>query len=179
MESHTAKERKLKTDIIEKNILRRDLKKKFSAINRWKKKLNQTNNLQKRKKMESSIVRYQDGIEPLMKELLHMGEDLEKRIKDEMNYSEEEITAFQTNLEKHAKELERIQDNLKKEDAKPEESDKDRPSQGSKFQLAKLLKEEVKKMRKDEKELKSEERDKALFTLELKRIALDRKIFGS
>ena len=179
MESHTAKERKLKTDIIEKNILRKDLKKKLSAISRWKKKLDQTNNHQKRKKMESSLVRYQDGIEALTKELLSMGEDLEKRIKDEMTYSKDEITAFQTSLEKHAEELKKIQESIKKEDAKPEESDKDRPSQESKFHLAKLLKEEVKKMKKDKKELKSEERDKALFTLELKRIALDRKIFGS
>lgn len=176
MEAHTAKERKLKSDIIQKNILRKDLLKRLSTVNRWTEKLTQIKNLQKQKKIEASIARYQEGIEPLKKELILMCEDLENRIKEEMTYSEEEVKAFQASLQKSIKELKKVQKSLDEADKKDDKSEK---SPETMPRLKRLLREETKKIKRDEKELQSEERDKVLFTLELKRIALDRELFSA
>jgi len=175
MEAHTKKERKLKSEIIQKNILRKDLQKRLSSINRWTEKLAQTKNLQKQKRIEASIDRYQKRIELLKKELILMCEDLENRIKEEMAYSEEEVKAFHASLEQSTKELKKVQQSLEEAEKKDDTSEK---SQETKPRLKRLLREETKKIKRDEKELQSEERDKALFTLELKRIALDREMFS-
>jgi len=171
MKSRTAKERKLKTDIVQKNVIRKDLEKRLSTIRRWTEALSRTHRLQRKKKLEASIARYKDQAEHLKKELLSKDEELEKRIKEEMAYSEEEIEAFRTRLNRGAKELQKAQKKL--EETKSQKSPETKP------RLEKLLKEESNKVKRDEKELKSEERDKALFTLELKRIALERKLYGS
>lgn len=175
MEAHTAKERNLKSDIIQKNILRKDLQKRLSTINRWTEKLAQTKNLQKQKKIETSIARYQEGIEPLKKELILMYEDLENRIKEEMAYSEEEVKAFHASLEQSTQELKKVQKSLDEAEKKDDKSEK---SPETKPRLKRLLREETKKIKSDEKELQSEEKDKLLFTLELKRIALDKELFS-
>ena len=87
MEAHTAKERKLKSDIIQKNIVRRNLQNRLSAIHRWSEQLTNLHNHQKHKRIEASIKRYQEQIDHLQKELFRMGEGLEKEIKEEMTYS--------------------------------------------------------------------------------------------
>ncbi|MFH1941352.1 MAG: hypothetical protein ABIL68_04550 [bacterium] len=174
MEAHAGVERKLKTDIIRKNILRKDIEKKFLAITRWTEQLQTSRNKQKRKKMEASAARYREQIAPMKIQLLSMGEDLEKWIKEEMAYSEEEVKAFQARLEKDTKELQKVQKNL--EEAEKKKTDEKTPE--NKHAIKKLLKEESDKVKKDEQELESEEKDKSLFTLELKRIAVERKLYG-
>jgi len=174
MKSHTAKERKLKTDITQKNALRRNLEKRLSAINRWTGELSKTRNLQRRKKLEASIARYQDQVEHLKKELLNKDEDLEKRIKEERTYSEEEIKAFQSQLDRDIKAFQKTQKKL--EETKKSEG-KTEGTPATKGRLEKLLKQESARVKKDEKELKAEEKDKVLFTLELKRIALEQKLY--
>lgn len=176
MESHTAKERKLKADIIQKNSLSKKLQKHLSAIRRWTEELNKTHRLRRQRKLKASITRYQEQVVRLRDELLRRCDTLETRIKKEMAYSEEEVKAFKTRLTKDVKALQKTQQNL-------EETEKDKTASKAdpaiKPRLEKLLKEEFQKVKKDEKALKSEERDKALFTLELKRMALERKLYGS
>ncbi len=176
MKSHTAKERKLKTDITQKNALRRNLEKRLSAMRWWTQELSKTRNLQKRKKLEASITRYKEQVERLKKELLSKDEELEKRIKEERTYSEEEIKAFQSQLDRDIKAFQNTQKKL--EETKKGEG-KTQKTPAMKSHLEKLLKQESARVKKDEKELKSEERDKVLFTLELKRIALEQKLYGS
>lgn len=179
MDAHTAKERRLKTDIIEKNVLRRELERRLSQMNRWQEELTKVKKQRKKKKLEGTIDRYQSCIEDMKKELLQLDDDLEKRIKKEMTYSEEEIKSFQKDLEKHAKGLQKVQDSLKEAEKEKEPAEGEAQTPEKKIHLKKLLKEEVKKVEQDKKELKSEERDKEIFTLELKRITLDRKLYSS
>jgi hypothetical protein len=175
MEAHAGVERKLKADIIRKNILKRDLEKKFSAINRWTENLQKLKNNQKRKKLEASIARYREQAESMKSRLLRMDEDLEKRIKEEMAYSEEEIKTFKVRLGKHTEELQKAKKSL--EEAQKEKTDEQKPE--TKHTIKKLLKEESKKVKKNEQEIQSEENDDALFTLELKRIAVEQKLYAT
>ena len=108
MDTHTTKERQLKSDIAEKNALRRELEKRLARVSRWREDVAQTKNHKRKKKLESTIARYQTTIEDLKQQLLCMNDALEKRIKEEMAFSEDEIKAFQADLEKHSKELQKI-----------------------------------------------------------------------
>ncbi len=177
MDEHTTKERRLKCDILEKNVLRKALQKRLLTLDQWTEKLSNKKNNQHQKRLNNSVSRYQEEIEPLKKELLQMGDDLEKRIKDEMAYSEEEIKTFQASLDEEAKTLEKAQKDMeaskKKEKKEADKTTEKIPG------LKRLIKEEMKKVKTAEKELKSEEHDKALFTMELKRIAMERKLYSN
>ena len=177
MDTHTTKERQLKSDIAEKNALRRELEKRLARVSRWREDVAQTKNHKRKKKLESTIARYQTTIEDLKQQLLCMNDALEKRIKEEMAFSEDEIKAFQADLEKHSKELKKIKVALTEADKEKQTPEKE--AAANEFHAQKLLKAEARKIRQDEKELESEARDKALFTLELKHIALDRKLFSA
>ena len=179
MDVHTAKERRLKSDIVENNVLRRELEKRISKVRLWTEEIAGSKNHRRKKKLQQSVTRYQACVDDLKQELLLKDEDLEKRIKEEMAYSEDEIKVFQADLEKHVKELRKIEASL--EAAKKEKHVPKAEEQAAvkKVHLRKLLKQEAKKIKLDEKELVSEERDEAIFTHELKRIALDRKLFGT
>ena len=179
MDTHTTKEKQLKSDIAEKNIIRRELEQRLVRVHRWNDDIARTKNSRRKKKLESTIARYKVQIDDLKEELLCMNEDLEKRIKEEMAYSEDEIKAFQNDLEKHAKELQKIKETLTEDEKEKQNPEKEKQAAADKFHAQKLLKAEARKIRQDEKELESEARDKALFTLELKHIALDRKLFGA
>ena len=65
MDAHTTKERRLKRDIIHKNIVRKDLHGKTTAIKNWTEKLAESKKQQRLKRIEKSIIRYQEEIEPL------------------------------------------------------------------------------------------------------------------
>lgn len=177
MNTHTAVERRLKADINDKNILRKEMEKDMAAVRRWKATLDKTKSLQKQKKLMESITRYEFMIDTYRAELIEWGEELEDRIREEMAYSEEEVKAFQADLDKHLKEVKKIEADMAKaeKEKKGEEGEGVKPA---KVGLNKLLKSEIKKIQQDQKELQSEERDKALFTLELKRIAVERELYG-
>ena len=175
MEARTNQERRLKADIIRKNILRKDLEQCMSAIDRWETGLQQTRSKQKQQKRRTSIARYEQKAEPLKKKIVEMGADIEKRIKKEMAVSEDEIKAFEDKLKKELKEFNTLQKKL-------EETEKKKPKPETlnlRRTLERRLKEEFKAIEKDKAELKSEERDKILFTQELKRIALERQLYGA
>lgn len=178
MDAHTAVERKLKADIISKNQIRKDVEKRLTAIRRWQDALSAKKNEQKRARIKRSIARYQADVDRMKEELLRSGEELEKRIKAEMAYSEEEIKDFENRLDKDLKAMEKAKKALE-EEGKKEEGPKDESKAESIPNLKKRLSEDLKKIAADEKELKSEERDKILFTIELKRIAMERKLFRS
>ncbi len=194
MKARTATERNLKHDINQKNILRRDLEKRWAAVKRWKAQLETSKKKLHRNKIESSIARYEKEIEILLAELLRRSEDLEKRIKKEMAISEDEIKAFQADREKHAEAVKKAEKALeaKEEKSAKKKTDEDKAAEeGSEAPgtdekspeatqtLKKKLAEEKKKVRQDEKELTSEERDKILFIEELKRIAEDKKSYSA
>ena len=179
MDEHTTKERRLKIDILKKNVLRKKLQKRLLSLDNWTEKLTHKKNKQHQKRLHKSITRYQDEIEPLKKELLELGDDLEKRIKGEMSYSEEEIKAFQESLDQETKTQEKAKKELEASEKKDEKKENAEKTQEKIPSLKKLIKEEIKKVKTAEKELKSEEHDKALFTLELKRIAMERKLYSN
>jgi hypothetical protein len=180
MENHTALERKLRADLMQKNVMRKSLEKKLSRIDAWNQILEKTHNPRKKAKLSGSISRYQEETENLKKELFVINEDLEKRIKAEMKFSEDEIKNFQKQLEQDQAELNKVK--AKIEDVKKDETKAKTKTDLSlvekRIRLEKLLKADTKKVQEDIKELDSEARDKALFTLELKRISVDKTLFN-
>jgi len=179
MNNHTAVERKLKTDIYEKNRVRKILFKHIATLNRWEVKQENASSKKLQRKLAGSIARYQAEMDILIQILQLMNDDVEKRIRDEMTFSEDEIKAFQKKLEVNAKTLEETKKELKNAKKAKDKSDSDTPSPQPQIHLKKLLKAEIKQIQADEAELVSEERDKILFTHELKRITLDRTLFSA
>jgi hypothetical protein len=177
MDKHTPIERRLKTDIIRKNLLRKSLQKKLFSVRRWSELLLKSPKNQQKKRYQESIDRYMAQIGFLKKELLKRNETLEKQIQKEMKFSEDEVKAFQAELNKELKALEKIQKELDETSEKEKSARNKNEVQLKKRRLEKMLADESKKMMESEKELISEKRDEALFTLELKRIALEKELY--
>jgi len=177
MDKHTPIERQLKTDIIRKNLLRKSLQKKLFSIRRWSELLLKSPKNQQKKRYQDSIDRYTVQIGGLKKELLKRNETLEKRIISEMKFSEDEVKTFQAELKKEVKALDKIQKELDETSEKQKSTKNKIELQLKKRRLVKMLADESKKMSESEKELVSEKRDEALFTLELKRIALEKELY--
>ncbi len=113
-DKHTSAERRLKRDIIVKNEIRKDLEKRMSLIRRLSRKLRKCKNRRNITRSSSTIKRHCYKTAQLRVELLQRNEDLEKRIKKEMKYSEKEINDFKTQLDKEKREMEEARSKLKR-----------------------------------------------------------------
>ena len=176
MEDHTIVERQLKADIIRKNLIRKSLQQKLDSVRRWTALLEKDTKKQQKNRFRNSIDRYREQIDGLKKELSKQNEELEARILSEMHYSEDEVKAFQAELKKETKALEKVKAELQ-ETAATGKTKEDPELKLKRRRLEKLLNEESKKIDASEKELVSEARDKVLFTRELKRIALEKELY--
>ena len=105
-DAHTLVERKLKQDINAKNKMRRDLEKSMSLIRQLNEKKRKCKNHRNISSYNSTIKRHRKKVEQLRGELLQKNEDLEKRIRKEMEYSEKEVEEFKIQLEKEIREME-------------------------------------------------------------------------
>ncbi len=177
-DKHTSVEKRLKRDITVKNEIRKDLEKRMSLIRRLSRKLRKCKNRRNITRSSSTIKRHCYKTAQLRVELLQRNEDLEKRIKKEMKYSEKEINDFKTQLDKEKREMEEARSKLKKVKTKSEKTDEQEGFSAEIFQATKRLIRETSDVKNIEKELSSEEKDEILFTLELKRIESDKLVFG-
>ena len=178
---HTPVEKRLKRDINAKNEIRRDLEKRVSLVRRSSEKLKKCKNHQKTSRYNSTIKRHRIQVEQLRVELLQSNEDLEKRIREEMEYSEKEVEEFKTRLQKETKEMEEARSKLEKIKAarKISEKTEDQEDLARKTARATIrLLRETTDVEQIEKELSSEEKDKILFTHELKTIESDKLIYS-
>jgi hypothetical protein len=182
LSDHNLVERKLKRDINFKNALRKDLVASVQQLHKWQEKLTGIQNVRKAKKLEKSVRRYADYVEDLRAFLTPMLNELETRIRTEMEFSEEEITQFreevkeETDLAQKAREaFMRARDTLgsAEEDTRiePEELAKLKSDYSAAFRAFRL---EKHKLIDAEEELKSELVDREIFKLELKRIMVER-----
>ncbi len=178
---HTTVERRLKNDIIAKNIIRRDMEKIMFLIRRLSEKLRKCKNHRNISHYNSTIKRQRKQVAQLRVELLQRNEDLEKRIREEREYSEKEVEGFKTRLEKETREMEEARSKLKKIKAVREKSENIEEQEEVARVMARAtrrLLRETADVKKIEKELSLEEKDEILFTLELKKIESDNLIYG-
>ncbi|MBN1435166.1 hypothetical protein JW921_10435 [Candidatus Fermentibacterales bacterium] len=183
MEEHTRAERNLKRDIHLKNLLRKDLLSHMRQVQDWREKLQKTRNNRREKKTRESLLRYSGYIDELKGYLLPMLDDLEKRIGDEMSFSEKEIAGFKTDVtqEKKAvaearKAFESAQAALKEAERKevpPEEVAETRKAFSGAYKALRL---ERHRLDSAADELQSEYKDKDFFSRELKRIYVERHL---
>jgi len=179
---HNVQERQLKSDIHFKNELRRDLAQSLNQLHDWQEKLNTIRNSRKEKKLSVTVSRYASYIHELKLFLTPVLDELEGRIKSEMNFSEEEISQFRTEIKKEAAEataarlaFEKAKDLLhsteEKKQAEPEELKAAREAYSKAFKAFRLEKAELDNVK---NELAGELRDREIFKQELKRIMVER-----
>lgn len=202
IQEHTPIERKLKTDIKNKNTLRNQLQKRLFELKKWHLLLKKSKNNRKIKKYINNIKRYMQDIKVLKALVKNMITGLEQRMKDEMKYSETEMSKLESMLKKEYNEMKEAQKVLiKAEQGKlddkaimdylnisiEEYDDKTKKKDLKKETLLfsrelfigkakSRLKAETKDVKKVEKEIKSEQSDKVLFDTELKRLMLEKEI---
>ncbi len=182
MNQHNVQERKLKSDIHFKNELRRDLATSLNQLHSWQEKLHTLKNTRKEKKLNTTVARYASYIHELKQYLVPVLDDLETRIKTEMDFSKEEIAQFTEEVKAEtvqAAEARQAFDKARKllqdtEEAKktdPEELKAARDTYRKAFRKFRL---ESAELESAQKELQSELRDREIFKKELKRIMVER-----
>ncbi len=194
--NHTSVERKLKTDIIQKNIVRKQLEKKMSQVTRYTHQREKATSNRWHKRHATTINRLQGEIAELREQLNPLNADLEARIKAEMEFSEEEVEAFRAQYQQEHAEMiaarqrvDAIQSDLEEtqseESPAGESTDTASDSEASEEihqKEAELARAERAMKEKDveevQREIESEEKDKVFFTRELRRIIAEREIYG-
>ena len=105
IKKHNIIERKIKSDIVKKNTLRKQLTGNIGKVVRWAQLLETTVNRRKRKRFVKNIERYVPEITKNKKIVLDLIDDLETRIKDELKYSEKEISELKETFKKEYDEM--------------------------------------------------------------------------
>ncbi len=182
MNDHTAEERRLKTDIHMKNALRAELSRSLGMLNTWQNRLHGLRNVRKAGKLAETVARYGDYVNGLREYLVPVLDELEARIRDEMKFSDEEISRFRQEVSEETREaeaarsafqqareaLERLQADDK---ADNEALAAARNAYSKAFRTFRL---EKRRLRRAEEELSSELTDRDIFKAELKRIMVER-----
>jgi len=156
IDTHTSVERILKIDITAKNEIRLELKKSAYLIRRLSEILRKCKNHGKISRYEASIERHSNKVEQLRIELLPQ-------------------------LEKETREMEAARSKLDNTKAARSNSPKSGEQEKKVRRIARATRQllrETADVKKIEKELSSEEKDKILFTHELKIIESDKLIYG-
>ncbi|MCK5035140.1 MAG: hypothetical protein KAS73_04535 [Candidatus Sabulitectum sp.] len=182
MNQHNTLEKRLKSDIHDKNELRRELAFSLNQLHSWQEKLVTISNIRKEKKLNLTVVRYANYIHELKLFLTPVLDELEGRIKSEMDFSVEEIEQFRAEVKteteqaaqariafENAKKL--LEGTEEKKQVEPEELAAARQAYSKAFKAFRLEKTELETA---QQELASELRDREIFKLELKRIMIER-----
>ncbi len=189
---HNARERGLLSAIQEKNELAARFRGLARDISRWTRRMGRKRSLRWHKRYSSGIRQRTDELKSLRPELLRRCEDLEKRIRDETKISGAEVRVFQEQYRKEVEELREARARLERAGQAWAPSDPGvRTTQGvgtgegSEEHRASSLIEGLRKRRRKaylearkeakdveavQRELTSEERDRELFDLELRKV---------
>ena len=195
---HTIVEKKIKRDIVLKNTILKKIQKMNSKVARWQARADATGNRRRQKKYRATVRRFLEEISLLRPGVQKMIEDLDSRIHEELNFSQEEVRGFETNLTeekariiKVAAELEVAEEKLKKdEDALKALSDESgnrareikkevKKDRARARRLKKKAAQETREVEKLEGELKSEAVDKKIMVEELERIEKEKQFIGA
>jgi hypothetical protein len=205
IKKHTIVERTIKSDIIRKNTLRRKLYSDIGKVFHWTRGLETVNNRRKRKRCAKNIERYIPQIAKNKKIVLDLINDLQVRIKNELNFSDSEVSELQKTYKKEYEEMlnarkvvlkakqgslseaeidklagKTIEEIVPQKDVTGDAEKKDVviPKEYLLAKARKKLKKETKDVEKVNEELASEEKDKILFQNELKRMMLEKEILS-
>lgn len=181
MDQHTTVERKLKTDIHFKNAIRKDLMESVRQLHRWQERINGIQNIRREKKLRRSMERYRGFIDDVREFLTPLLDELEERIREEMNFSQEEMEQFseevkeESRLAAEAREaFEKVRataENADEEKLEPEELESLKESYSKAWKAFRL---EEHRLEEAQEELQSEQTDREIFKRELKRIQVER-----
>jgi len=96
----TTIEKKLNDDILEKNTLRNEIEGYARSVSQWRDKLVNLKSFQGQTKYADSIKRYVTKIEGLRVEFNQLNEEVEKNIRELGKFSDADVKAFSSELEK-------------------------------------------------------------------------------
>lgn len=196
IKSHNPIERRIKSDLNKKNVLRKELERGLSLVKKWNFEMGHIKNKRKKKKYQKNIEMYMPKIKNNKEKLINMIPDLEKRIKEEIKFSEKEMSDLNKSYKKELAEMVEAEKKLlKAQQAKLSKDDKteildisieefQEKGKGKTFyskefifaKARKKLNKEIKDVENVDKEIKSEERDKILFKNELQRMSVEKEI---
>jgi len=179
---HNAQEKKLKSDIHDKNEIRKELAFSLNQLHSWQEKLTTISNVRKEKKLSRTVVRYANYIHELKLFLTPVLDELESRIKAEMDFSVDEIEQFKSEIKtetEQAAEARVAFENAKKLLESTEEDKQTEPEALAAAKQAyskafKAFRLERAELEEAKKELASELVDREVFKYELKRIMIER-----
>lgn len=182
MNQHNAQERVLKRDIHDKNEIRRELAYSLNQLHSWQEKLLTIKNIRKEKKLNNTVARYADYIHELKLFLTPVLDELEQRIKKEMDFSVEEIDQFRSEVKTESEQAAAARvafENARKALANTEEDKQVTPEDLAAARLAyskafRAFRLEKAELQEAKKELASELVDREVFKHELKRILVER-----
>lgn len=96
----TTIEKRINDDILEKNTLRNEIEGYVRTVSQWRDKLAGLKNFQGQTKYAASIKRHITKIEGLRLEFNQMNEEVEKNIREIGKFSDADVKAFSSQLEK-------------------------------------------------------------------------------
>ncbi|MCD4701512.1 MAG: hypothetical protein K8S24_06615, partial [Candidatus Aegiribacteria sp.] len=181
MSDHNIIERKLKTNIHYKNAVRRDLVDSVRQLHDWQEQLNQIHNIRKEKKLMRTVERYRGFIENMRTFLSPMLDELEEDIKKEMSFSEDELKEFKQEVQEETKlaseariAFEKARDAAEGAEDKKLEPDELVALKEAYSKAWRAFRLEKHKLDEASDELESEQTDREIFKMELKRIHVER-----
>jgi len=182
---HRSIEHELRADIEEKHNLRNEIGKKQSLVTQLTRKLEHEKKRQLNKRHSATIKRLSAEIETLKCKLNEMNLDLQKRITDEVKFSEEEIRSFDDQYKKEYAEmmetqskLNAIEEGTMEPEVEGESKEESVPKEAIVARTKRILDRERRIVDGIQKELSSEERDRVLFARELKQIMAELKAYS-
>lgn len=134
----TTIEKKLNDDILEKNTLRNEIEGCVRTVAKWRDKLADTKSFQGQTKYADSIKRFVTRIEGLRLELNQLNEEVEKSIRETGEFSDKDVKAFSSQLEKEVSDILEADNGSKQKNAsKKKIKIKPNPAQAKKKSKAK------------------------------------------
>jgi len=176
---HSSVERSLRNDITERHRFKNDLEKKQSLIVKLTQKFERTKKKKLNKRYSATIKRLNSEIESLSHKLNEINLDLQRRIAEEMEFSEEEMASFREQYQEELAEIEETESKLHAIEEGAAEADVEQEAEADEEPAAKeliaartrrMLRRERRSLESIQKEIKSEERDGKFFTEELHQI---------
>lgn len=188
MAGHNARERRLFTDLNEKNRLAGEFRRLSNSVRQWQDRMGKRRGERWQKRYGQAIRRAEVRLEELQRELPSRAEDLKTRIEEEQQISKSEIEAFEKQYKKEVRELKKAQEKLAAageafSKAEAETKSRSMERQQTAAVLAELSRKrrnaarearrETKDVKTAEKEITSEEQDKQVLSYELRRIVAE------
>ncbi len=188
MAGHNQRERRLFTDLNEKNRLVGEFRRLSNSVRQWQDRMGKRRGERWQKQYGQAIRRAEVRLEELQRELPSRAEDLKTRIEEEQQISKSEIEAFEEQYKKEVRELKKAQEKLaaageafSKAEAKTKSRSMERQQTAAvlaefsrkRRNAAREARREAKDVKTAEKEITSEEQDKQVLSYELRRIVAE------